>query len=449
MKYFYVPILSMLILGIQDANAQLKVENGTSLLVSSGANVVINNLSLDQGNTAITGNGQILFTGSNTTNTILATSEIKNISLDKTGTSVKLLSTLSLNGTLQLTNGKLDLNGYDLDLGTTGILAGESESSYVTGTSGFIIRQATLSAPNAADPGNLGLSITSTQNLGNTTIKRGNYALSDGSNFSINRFFDIVPTNNTALNASVKIKYLQAELNGLQENQLELLASANSGSTWSKVTTAMLNTTNNEIVATGLSTLNRLTLTNNFTTLPISAIYISAKQAINGIALSWNTVNESEVSHFWVEKSADGKSFKDIMKVASLSHIKKDNLYQSFDKNPIAGNNYYRIRAVDYNGDTNTSLPLMVVFNLADNSLFNVYPNPTAKMLNGTFYTQSQAVATLQIISNLGKIEITQQLTAKIGLNDFIIDVSVLPAGTYYIKLAQQNNYHTLKFIKN
>lgn len=448
MKHLYAPLLSILMLGTQSIKAQVQVSNGANVLASSGANVVLNNISLNHGNTPISGDGKILFTGNSATTTISGNS-IKNIVLNKTaGTSVKLLSNLTLSGTLQLISGKLDLNSYDLNLGTTGSLSDENENSYVTGNSGFVIRQATLNAPTTADPGNLGLSITSSSNLGNTTIKRGNYALSDGSNFSINRFFDVIPTNNTALNATVKLKYLDTQLNGLQENQLKFLTSANAGSTWSEVNTATLNTTNNEIEATGLATLNRITLASNFTTLPISAIYVSGKQTGNGVALNWHTVNETEVSHFWVEKSTDGKLFKDILKVASLSHTKKDNVYWALDKNPIAGNNYYRIRAVDYDGKTTTSLPLVVTYSLTNNSLLAVYPNPTTKLLNGSFYTDGQTQATLQVISNLGRVEITQQMAATTGLNDFSINVSTLPPGTYYLKLTHQNNYHTAKFIK-
>lgn len=449
MKYLFTPLLGIFLLKIPNASAQLKVGNGINIAISSGANVVLNNISLEQGNTAITGDGKILLTGASTINTISAISSIKNISLDKAGGSVQLLNNLSVAGTLHLINGKFDLNGYDLNLGGTGTLAGENESNHVMGVSGFIVKQAVLNAPNLAAPGNLGLSITSTANLGNTTIKRGNYASSDGSNFSIKRFFDISPANNTALNATIKLKYLEAELNGLQENQLQLLTSANGGSTWSKVNTATLNTTNNEVEATGLATLNRLTLTNIFTTLPISAIYVSGKQTINGIALNWNTVNETEVSHFWVEKSLDGKSFTALLKVASLSHIKKDNLYQAFDKNPIAGNNYYRIKAVDYNGDINTSLPFMAAFNLAASNLFNVYPNPTTTLLNGSFYAEKPTQVNLQVISTLGKIEITSKISTQTGLNNFSINVAQLPYGTYYLRLAQQNNQQTIKFIKN
>lgn len=450
MKHLYLLLLGIWFLGTQDTQAQLKVANGASVVVSSGANVVLNNISLEQGNTPISDDGKILLIGTSSSTTISAGSSIKNVSIDKSiGTSVKLLNNLSLSGTLQLIKGNLDLNGHDLDLGTTGSLSGETENNYVTGNSGLIIRSATLNAPTAANPGNLGLSITSASNLGNTTIKRGNYPLTDGSNYTIKRFFDIAPTNNTGLNATIKLKYLEAELNGLQENQLELLTSANMGGTWSKVTTATLNVTNNEVEATGIATLNRLTLANNFTTLPISAIYVNAKQLTNGIALSWNTVNETEVSHFWVEKSSDGKLFRDVLKIASLSEIKKDNLYQALDKNPIAGNNYYRIRAVDYDGRTTTSMPLVVAFSLTENSLFTVYPNPTVKVLNGSFYTESEGKTTLQVISSLGKIEITRQIATNKGLNDFSIDVSILPIGSYYLKLANQNNYHPIKFIKN
>ena len=448
MKHLYFPLIGLLMLGSQ-ALAQLKVENGANVVITSGTNLVLNDIALNQGNTAITGDGQTMLIG-NATSTISSTSSIKNLTLAKTtGAFVNLLSNFAVTGTLKFTSGKLDLNSFDLNLGTTGILNGENESNHITGSAGTVISEATLNAPSDANPGNLGISLTSTANLGSTIIKRGNYALTNGANVSIKRFYDVTPNNNTNLDATVKIKYLDAELNGLTENQLLFLSSSDGGSTWAKPSTATLNTITNEASMTGRSSLNRFTLAANFTTLPISNIYVSGKPAVNGVALSWNTINEIGVSHFLVEKSSDGKSFREIAKITSLSSLKKDNLYQSFDKNPLIGANYYRIVGVDYDGTITPSLAVMVKFSLSDQQLLSIYPNPTSGNLNGTFYSDHTAPTSLQVISVIGKIEIVKQISTSKGLNDFSIDVSALPRGSYYLKLTQPSNSQTIKFIRN
>ena len=86
-----------------------------------------------------------------------------------------------------------------------------------------------LNNPSAINLGNLGAVITSNTNLGNTTIRRGHKVQTgiSGSNNSILRYFDIIPTNNTALKASLRFYYFDAELNSLSEAKLYHWQSSN------------------------------------------------------------------------------------------------------------------------------------------------------------------------------------------------------------------------------
>ena len=121
-----------------------------------------------------------------------------------------------------MVSGNLDLNNNDLLLGNSNsVITGESPNSYITGTSGGeVIISVALNNPNAENPGNIGATISSFANLGTTTIKRGHLSLDVNGSIAIDRYYDIIPTNNTALDATVRFSYMDHELNGLVEGDL-------------------------------------------------------------------------------------------------------------------------------------------------------------------------------------------------------------------------------------
>ena len=121
-----------------------------------------------------------------------------------------------------MTSGNLDLNGNDLTLGTAnGTIMSESESSRVTGPSGGVVRKTMdLNAPSSVNPGNIGVAITSSENMGSTTIERSHVPESIGGGSSIERSFAITPTTNTDLDATARFSYFDAELNGNTDTDL-------------------------------------------------------------------------------------------------------------------------------------------------------------------------------------------------------------------------------------
>ncbi len=446
----YTPLSSLLLCALSfTAAAQMKVSNGTSIVISSGANINFNDISLEYASSTISVDGKLIFSGS-ANNQISGNTTIKNISLAKTtGNKISLGSNVSLDGTLDFGSGLLDLNGYDLNLGSTGSLLNETNTSFATGSSGYVISSATLNNPSGINPGNIGVVITSPSNLGNTIIKRGNYALSDGSNQTIKRFFDITPTNNIGLNATLRFLYLDgSELNGLQENQFKFALSGDNGINWTSLNNITINASQNFVEVSGVNAVGRISLVNDFT-LPLSALTLSGKAQKGGVILKWLTVNEIDVSHFLTEKSYDGKKFSSFSQVDSKSDVSKDNQYGIDDRNPLLGVNYYRITAVDKDGKTTYSNILPINFSLAKEEQASIYPNPTIKDINGSYYMPLAQQVKLSVISSIGKVELSKSVNATAGLNHFSFDVSVLPTGTYFIQISNPTISNQLKFIKN
>ena len=208
-------------------------------------------------------NGKIVFNGPTGDQTYTDTTgaQINNFTINKASGDVLLGGDLNLTGTLTCTSGNLNLNGKIIYLGTSAIL-NESAGSVVKGTSGHIETTRTLNAPNNLNVAGLGAVITSAADLGSTKIIRKHNAQPTNSNGSILRYYDISPTNNSGLNATLTIYYDSNELNGLNENDLQLFNSNNNGSSWLRKG-GTLDAANNNVTLSGIESLSLWTLSKN------------------------------------------------------------------------------------------------------------------------------------------------------------------------------------------
>jgi hypothetical protein len=173
---------------------------------------------------------------------------------------VLLNGDIIIEGTLTMMSGNLQLKNHTLDL--AGIITGESNQSHITGVTGGVVRTtAYLNAPQALNPGNIGVELTSAANLGQTVITRGHLQqqLPDGGT-GIQRFFVITPTNNIPLNATLRFYYLDTELAGIDENALTLWSGADVGGYWLLTGKDSSNAVSNYVVKSGLDHFNSYTL---------------------------------------------------------------------------------------------------------------------------------------------------------------------------------------------
>jgi hypothetical protein len=218
----YRTIIFCLLPALLKAQGTFKINAGIDLHV--GAVVTLENMHFENDGAI---NGRFRFTGNVTTH--IGGSNITQfevIEIAKTGmAALQLNRSIGINSSIDFVSGLLDLNGNNILLQPAALLNGEKESSHITGLGGgFVEITQNLVAPTAVNPGNLGLIISSSANPGVTTIRRGHQSQtnSSGTGNSIFRYYDVMPSNNTALNATLRIQYLDAELNGLAENLLTL-----------------------------------------------------------------------------------------------------------------------------------------------------------------------------------------------------------------------------------
>ncbi|MBA2498880.1 MAG: hypothetical protein H0V30_04060 [Chitinophagaceae bacterium] len=108
--------------------------------------------------------------------------------------------------------------------------------------------------------------------------------------------------------------------------------------------------------------------------LPVKFTSITAKQTNSGIQIDWDVAEESGIQIYEIEKSIDGINFSKAGEVKARGNNSSES-YHWLDVNPKAGNNYYRVRAIQADGKFFISKVVSVKIAAGGTSI-KVFPNP-------------------------------------------------------------------------
>lgn len=428
MKSTLILLLFIIFQTISFAQNSLKITGG--YVVQTSGNLVLKNTKLDnQANLTVSYGTINLIEDSGDDQGLggTGTTVIQNVDLDLNSKSVLLTGDVTVNGQVIFTKGKFDLNGNDLTLGTAnGEIIGENSSNYFTGSSGGeITKTVVLNAPSAESPGDMGVTITSSQNLGSTTIKMGHVAQSIKGTSSIQRYYEISPTNNSGLNATVRFDYLDSELNGTTESLLAPFRLINSN--WTKFVVSTSSTSANWVKSTNVDSFGKWTLGSNAIVLPIELLYFHAEVLEDEtVSMIWETAVEINNDYFSIQKSANGIDFETIEEIPGAGNSISPHYYETIDKQPFTGTNYYRLKQTDFDGAFTYSEMRTVSFE-DDNLGLSVFPNPMNDILNIKVKKLEEAVQ-LKLIDNFGRIVLEKTVAGNSSLN-----LSHLAHGIYWM----------------
>ncbi len=112
--------------------------------------------------------------------------------------------------------------------------------------------------------------------------------------------------------------------------------------------------------------------------LPVTFMALKAyrKPGMQPVTIEWQTANESGLSSYGVQRSADGRQFRTIGTVQPKNGAA--NGYVFTDSNPVPGVNYYRLQGLEQNGASRYSHTVMI--RNGGGEPFALFPNP----LNGS-----------------------------------------------------------------
>lgn len=191
--------------------------------------------------------------------------------------------------------GVLSIGNATMNFGTTATLV-ESGGRIADGT---LTATRTLNAPAAQNIGGLGATITSAADLGTVVVTRTAVRQSGNGTLGIARAYDIVPTLNAGLNATLSVAYNEAELSGLDESTLVLYRSTDGGTTWEKRGGAR-DVDANTITLAGIDAFSRWTIGEDGT-LPVELAAFAVRGDGAALRLDWSTESETGNAGWGIE----------------------------------------------------------------------------------------------------------------------------------------------------
>jgi flagellar hook assembly protein FlgD len=174
--------------------------------------------------------------------------------------------------------------------------------------------------------------------------------------------------------------------------------------------------------------------------LPLTLLSFQAKKTTGQVNLNWDTINETNLASFVVERSDDGYTFSAIAFVHSES-TRINHSYNLVDKQYITSTTYYRLKIVD----TDTSFTYSpVVAIIGETPELTLYPNPAQSTLRVQYPVSINSY--LEIFSILGNK--LSHIPLEPGSTAISIDIQSLPQGLFFLQYSNNLFITTKQFAK-
>lgn len=213
--------------------------------------------------------------------------------------------------------------------------------------------------------------------------------------------------------------------------------------------TPSVDSTNNKITASALTSFGVFAGTDVSSPLPVKLLSLQANATSKSIHVNWITASEINSSHYNVERSTNGKLFEPIAKVKAAGNSKTYRKYAFEDVNGISllskGTVYYRLAIYDIDGKMEYSKTVAVKDNNKSGLNAEVFPNPFIDQLVLKIDNFEDAHIKVEIIDITGKLQYSGSFN---GSSHIINNLDALPAGIYFAKFISNLEIKVVALIK-
>jgi hypothetical protein len=171
--------------------------------------------------------------------------------------------------------------------------------------------------------------------------------------------------------------------------------------------------------------------------LPVTIISFTAQKLNDHTAvLEWQTGNEKNNDYFIIERSSDGINFESIGTIKGAGSSTNFLSYSFTDENPFQDINYYRLKQVDFNGQSENSVIRIVNFGASALALVS----------NGLdYYITVSSNENIQVNYTIYSAEGREVRTGNSvmggNIKKALLDLSGLSTAVYYIKINAGENF--------
>lgn len=180
----------------------------------------------------------------------------------------------------------------------------------------------------------------------------------------------------------------------------------------------------------------------SFSPLPVTfqAFYVT-RQGSNS-QLSWSTSEEVNNGYYAVEKSSDGRNWKQVAVVMGAGTSALVNKYSYTDKNITDAVVYYRIRQVDMSGSAFYSA--IRSLRLGNSTITNIYASSN-KTVTIDFNSDVKDNVSIQLVNMSGQVIVRKQFNQ--ASYRLIVDAMSAGSGVYAVQVSDGKGWSEVKKI--
>lgn len=172
--------------------------------------------------------------------------------------------------------------------------------------------------------------------------------------------------------------------------------------------------------------------------LPVELVFFRGNTDNESVLLNWQTASEKDNAYFQVEHSPDGINFTALGEVSGMGTSVVLNNYSFRHLKPAKGENYYRLKQVDFDGTYAYSDIVRIA--IGRNIDVEVYPNPT------TGYAKLKGKlpeGTARLTDSKGRVIAEKHLPEQ-----YVFDLTRVPEGVYYIEILTDSERIVKRLVK-
>jgi hypothetical protein len=185
--------------------------------------------------------------------------------------------------------------------------------------------------------------------------------------------------------------------------------------------------------------------------LPVELIEFYGYHRMGKNELLWSTASEINADHFVVERADEDFDFKPIGTLSAAGTTSNIQQYNFTDNNPKSAMHYYRLKQVDFNGDSETFNIISIAANEGDLIVQPPYPNP---LIDNTLYLpinlKYDEELTITVYDNTGRQIMVQTRYLQRGFQQLELNFTDVQNGIYQLHISNNQDVviHTSKIIR-
>lgn len=179
--------------------------------------------------------------------------------------------------------------------------------------------------------------------------------------------------------------------------------------------------------------------------LPIELYSFTGRNSEEKNILEWTTASEMNNDYFTVEKSENGISYSELIRINGAGNSSTNKYYSTNDIEPYPNLTYYRLKQTDFNGDFTYSNIISVS---SEEDVVYLYPTPSHDNFDVKLFSTEDGIGFLDIFDLVGQKVLSQSFPKSKGTNNINVNASSLAQGVYTLYINNTSRKKQLRFVK-